>query len=52
MREADAATVREYVKSANAELRAKGLKELYLPKKFREDSDQDGTTTEKGKAEK
>lgn len=52
MREADAATVREYVKSANAELRAKGLKELYLPKKFREDTDQDGTTTEKGKAEK
>ena len=37
MKESDPETVREYVRCVNEELKAKGLKEIYLPKKFRGD---------------
>jgi hypothetical protein len=42
MKESDPETVREYVRCANEELKAKGLKELYLPAKFRDEGQAEG----------
>ena len=49
MKESDPETVREYVRCVNEELKAKGLREIYLPKKFREEESSDLNDGQVGK---